>query len=169
VGTTEYVFIGIIVYMAVGVGLMLWMRHDNEFRMMESIDIFSYGSIILWPVLVPLYIFLRPPEQLEDLAAKKSHQDFKNFMRQRKHLDTDLLAKLDKQTSPDQPYEISGATEEFRDHHLEDLIHGCEWQEAMRTANDMLRFAREQQEYSRIEAYERYIKEIKDKRLEEMS
>jgi hypothetical protein len=53
---------------------------------------------------------------------------------------------------------------EFRDYHLEDLINQKEWMEALRTANDMLRFAREQQEDARVVAYDRYIKEIKDQR-----
>jgi len=168
VQTTEIVIIIAVVYVGIGIGLMLWIRRDNEFRMMETIDLYAYGSIILWPILAPLYYFLRPPEQVEDLAAKKSHQDFKNFMRQRKRLDSDLLRTLDKQTSPDTPFEIAGE-EEFRDMHLEGLINAGEWQEAMRTANDMLRFAREQQEFRRIEAYERYIKDIKDRRLAEMN
>ncbi len=164
-GTTEIVFVVAVVYIGIGIGFMLWIKRDNEFRMMESIDLYAYGSIVLWPVLAPLYYFLRPPEQIEDLGVKKSHQDFKNFMRQRKRLDADLLSTLDKQTSPDKPFEISGAEGEFRDMHLEDLINAREWQEALRTANDMLRFAREQQEHNRIEAYDRYIKEIKDKRV----
>lgn len=156
-----------IVYVGIGVGIMSWIRSDNQFRMSDMIDIFAYGSIILWPVTILLWLATRPPEQLEDLAAKKSYQDFKNFMKKRGVRDMDLDSSLKKyanKTSSDNPYEIVEVEKEFKDLHLEMLIQQKEWMEALRTANDMLRFAREQQEESRVVAYERYIKEIKDKR-----
>lgn len=159
-----------LVYLGIGFGLMLWIQHDNEFREMPGGDILAYGSVLLWPIFATLYYFLRPAEKLEDLASKKTYQDFKNFMKERGRLDSDLLSKLDKSTKPDEPYEIGGELkEEFRDYHLEDLMNNSEWMEALRTANDMLRFAREQQEYTRVMAYERYIKEIKDRRRDEMA
>jgi hypothetical protein len=158
-----------VVYLGIGFGLMLWINHDNEFREMPGGDILAYGSVFLWPIFAPIYYFLRPPEQLEDLASKKTYQDFKNFMRERGRLDSGLLSKLEA-TKPDEPYEIGGELkDEFRDYHLEELINDGEWMEALRTANDMLRFAREQQEHTRVMAYERYIKEIKDRRREEMA
>ena len=162
-----WILIIVIIYLAVGVGIMLWIRRDNEFREAATGDIFSYGSIVLWPVLAPLWAAFRPPEQLEDLAAKKTYQDFKNFMRERRRFDGDLLSSLEK-TTPEEPLEIGMEEAEFRDHHLEELIDQSQFQEALRTANDMLRFAREQQEHARVAAYERYIKEIKDKRRQEL-
>jgi len=159
----------VLVYLGIGFGLMLWIQHDNEFREMPGGDILAYGSVLLWPILAPLYYFLRPPEQLQDLASKKTYQDFKNFMKERGRLDSDLLSKLEA-TKPDEPYEIGGELKsEFKDYHLEELINNSEWMEALRTANDMLRFAREQQEHARVEAYERYIKEIKDRRRDEIA
>lgn len=147
------------------------MRSDNQFRMSEMADVLTYGSIILWPVTSLLWLSLRPPEQLDDLGLKKSYQDFKNFMQSRSRIDTDLLSSLDKhakKTTGDQPYEITSAQPDFRDFHLEELILKKEWMEALRTANDMLRFAREQQEEARVIAYEAYIKEIKDKRQDNL-
>ena len=160
------IFIGIIIYLGIGVALMYWIKRDSEFREMSTKEMLAYGSIVLWPIFATLYALLKPPEALEDRAAKTSYQDFKNFMRTRKPSDGDLLKNLDKykRTSPDKPMEITGTEEEFRDHHLEELINTGEYQEALRTANDMLRFAREQQEYGRVAAYERYIIEIKKKR-----
>lgn len=160
-----------VVYLGIGVWAMTWIRADNQFRMSEAGDLFAYGSIFLWPISLILWLATRPPEQLEDLAAKKTYQDFKNFMKKRGVRDLDLdasLKKYAKQTSSDKPYEISEAEKEFRDYHLEDLIKQKEWMEALRTANDMLRFAREQQEEPRVAAYERYIREIKDQRRDDM-
>jgi len=156
-----------IIYLGIGFALMLWIRRDNEFREWELGEMLAYVSIVLWPMSALLYVGLRPEEQLDDLAAKKTYQDFKNFMRQRKRGEGDLFAKLDKQTSPGKPLEIADARDEYRDYHLEDLINQKKWFEALRTANDMLRFAREQQEYTRAAAYESYIREIKDKRRED--
>jgi hypothetical protein len=156
-----------IIYLGIGVGVMLWIQKDNEFREASGADMFAYGAIILWPVLGPLWYYLRPPEQIQDLAASKTYADFKNFMKARKHIDSDLLSKLDKQTSPDQPLALKQG-EEWHDKHLEDLIESGNWNEAMRTANDMLRFSREQQEAERVEAYTRYIKLIMDRRREEL-
>jgi hypothetical protein len=159
----------VIVYIGIGVGVMLWIKRDKEFRNMETGDALAYGSILFWPITAIIYLALRPPEQIQDLAAKKSYQDFKQFMRDRKSIDADHMTKLDRATTPDKPFEVTiTEQEEFRDHHLEDLIKASEWMEATRTANDMLRFAREQQEYNRVEAYEKYLKEIKTKRLAEM-
>jgi hypothetical protein len=88
-------------------------------------------------------------------------------MRERKRLDSDLLAGLDRRTTPDKPLEL-GQEPEFRDLHLEELINSGNYNEAMRTANDMLRFAREQQEENRVSAYQRYINQIMDKRRDEL-
>jgi hypothetical protein len=159
--------VGIILYIGVGGAVMMWIQKDNEFRSAEGVDIFAYGSLILWPLMALLWYYLRPPEQIQDLAAAKSHADFKKFMRERRRLDQDLLAKLDKRTTPELPYEI-GQGEGYRDHPLEDLIEAGNYQEAMRTANDMLRFAKEQQEHERVAAYQRYIKQIQDKRRDEL-
>jgi hypothetical protein len=115
-----------------------------------------------------MWYFMRPEPTYQDLAAKKSHQDFKNFMKTRKAKDQDILGRLDQRTRPDKPLEIQDAFDAYRDHHLEELIAQGAWQDAIRTANDMLRFAREQQEEARVAAYERYIKDIKAKRLEEL-
>jgi hypothetical protein len=156
-----------VVYLGIGVWAMTWIKTDNQFRMSEMADIFAYGSIILWPVTCLVWLAARPPERLEDLAAKKSHQDFKNFMKERGVKDFDLdasLKKYAKKTSSDKPYEIAEVEKDFRDYHLEALISQKEWMEALRTANDMLRFAREQQEEARVVAYDRYIREIKDQR-----
>jgi len=159
-----WILLIVVIYLGIGFGLMSWIKRDSEFRMMEGIDLYAYGSIVLWPVMALLYYYLRPPEALDDLAAKKSHQDFKNFMRQRKKDEGDLMSSLNKKTSPDDPYEIKDSKDEYRDLHIEELINMKEWQEALRTSNDMLRFAREQQEHVRVEVYEQYIKEIKEKR-----
>ncbi|MCX6647747.1 MAG: hypothetical protein NTY09_15520 [bacterium] len=159
-----------VVYVGIGVWAMTWIKTDNLFRMSEIADILAYGSVILWPVTIIAWLAARPPEKLEDLAAKKSHQDFKNFMKQRGVKDFDLdasLKKYAKKTSSDKPYEIAEAEVDFRDYHLEDLINQKEWMDALRTANDMLRFAREQQEDARVVAYDRYIREIKDKRRDD--
>ena len=51
----------VLVYLGIGFGLMLWIQHDNEFREMPGGDILAYGSVLLWPILAPLYYFLRPP------------------------------------------------------------------------------------------------------------
>jgi uncharacterized membrane protein YciS (DUF1049 family) len=161
------ILITAVIYIGIGVWIMVWIRTDNQFRMSEMVDILAYGSIILWPITALMWLSMRPPEQLDDLGAKKSYQDFKNFMRSRRGLDTDLLSSIDKyakKTTGTDPYEITTAQPEFRDFHLEELIQKKEWMEALRTANDMLRFAREQQEETRVTAYEVYIKEIKDKR-----
>lgn len=160
--------IGIIIYLAIGVGTMVWIQRDNEFRYAEGAAIFAYGSIVLWPVMALLWYYLRPSEQIQDLAAAKSHADFKRFMRERKRSEGDLLSRLDKKTSPDEPLEL-GREPAFRDYHLEELIESGNLNEAMRTANDMLRFAREQQEQDRVAAYQRYINKIMDKRREEMN
>ena len=168
-----WILVIVIIYLAVGVALMAWIRRDNEFREAETADIFSYGSIVLWPILVPLWAVTRPPEQLEDLGAKKTHQDFRNFMRQRKRGEGDmwrgLEKRLERRTTPERPLELGVDGPEFRDLHLEGLIEDGKYQEALRTANDMLRFAREQQEHGRVAAYERYIKEIKERRREELA
>jgi uncharacterized membrane protein YciS (DUF1049 family) len=165
------VIIIIAAYLGIGIWIMTWIRSDNQFRMSEMADLFAYGSIILWPIAAPLWLLLRPPEQLQDLAAKKSYQDFKNFMRSRSSAEKDLFTSIDKyakKTSPETPYEIKESGQEFRDYHLEELIYQKEWMEALRTANDMLRFAREQQEEARVVVYEKYIKDIKDKRREDV-
>jgi len=161
------ILIIIIVYLGIGIGAMFRIRQDSEFREMETVSLFAYGSIILWPILWPLYELTKSPEQLEDLGAKKTYQDFKNFMRTRKKSDMDLFTRLDKATSPDKPIEISDERDDYRDYPLEELISQGKWMEALRTANDMLRFAREQQEHGRALAYERYIFEIKEKRRQE--
>lgn len=164
------ILITAVIYIGIGVWIMVWMRSDNQFRMSEMADVLTYGSIILWPITALLWLSLRPPEQLDDLGIKKSYQDFKNFMRSRSRLDSDLLSSIDKytkKTTGDEPYEITSTQPEFRDFHLEELIRKKEWMEALRTANDMLRFAREQQEEARVTAYEVYIKEIKDKRRDD--
>jgi len=160
------IIIGIIIYLGIGVALMMWIKHDAEFREMGTSDMLAYGSIIFWPILALLYSIMRPPEALEDKAAEGTHDDFKNFMRDRKASDTDFMKHVDqfKKTSPDDPLHIDSTDEEYRDQHLEELINTASYQEALRTANDMLRFAREQQEYGRVVAYERYIFEIKKKR-----
>jgi hypothetical protein len=162
-----WIIIAIIVYLGIGVGCLLWVQKDNEFRDASGVELYMYGSIILWPLLAPLWYYLRPSEQIQDLAAAKSHDDFKKFMRERKRLDQDILARLDQRTSPDKPLEI-GQEETFRDLHLEELINSGNWNEAMRNANDMLRFAREQQEEARVVAYQRYMKEIMDRRRDEL-
>ncbi len=164
------IFILAVVYLGIGVAIMFWIKRDSEFRGMGTADLLAYGSIILWPLFGILYVLMKPQEQLDDLAAKKSVQDFKNFMRTRKASESDFGKSIDKykKTAPDAPLELVKPEEEFRDYHLEELINACEWMEALRTANDMLRFAREQQEHQRIDSYERYIREIKDKRLQEM-
>jgi hypothetical protein len=161
-------FLAVIVYIGIGVALMFWIRRDNEFRYSEIGDMLAYGSIILWPITALLWLATRPPEQLQDLAAKKTYQDFRNFMKTRKAAEGDFLKNLDKYKPGEKVFEIEDKTAGFQDLHLESLIESGEWQEALRTANDMLRFAREQQEYARATAYERYIKEIKDRRKEEM-
>jgi hypothetical protein len=163
------IIIIILIYLGIGFGIMLWIRRDSEFREWATAETLAYGSVVLWPIFGPLYYYLRPPEQLEDLASKKTYQDFKRFMRERGRIDRDLLSKLDRATKPEEPYEIAEEAIAFRDYHLEDLINQGEWMEALRTANDMLRFAREQQEQARMVAYERYIREIKDRRREEMA
>ncbi len=161
-------FIAAIFYLLVGVGLMVWIKRDNEFRYSEAGEILAYSAIVFWPVAALLWAVTRPPEQIEDLGAKKTYQDFKSFMRQRKPGESDLGAKLAGRTTPDKPLEIGEEEQpEFKDLHLEGLISKKEYMEALRTANDMLRFAREQQEHVRIEAYEKYIKEIKDKRRDD--
>jgi len=157
----------VFVYIAIGIGVMFWIQKDNEFRHSEAAQLLAYGSIVLWPIFGIVWLATRPPEQVTDLAAKKSYQDFKNFMRSRRNLDTSLLSKLDKATTPEDPLHIK-QEEEFRDYHLEELIEAKQWQEATRTANDMLRFAREQMEFQRVEAYERYVKRIKELHLEEI-
>ena len=162
-----WLIIIIIVYLGAGVGVMLWIRKDNEFREAPGVELYAYGSIALWPVLGPLWYYTRPPEQIQDLAAAKSFADFQRFMKERKKGDQDLLARLDKRTSPDKPLEL-GQGEEYRDLHLEDLINSGNYNEAMRTANDMLRFAREQQEGARVVAYQRYINLIMDRRRDEL-
>ena len=161
------VITGIVVYVVIGTVLMLWIKRDSEFRNMDTSDFLAYGSIIFWPITAILYMVFRSPEALDDQAAKSTYQDFANFMRERKASDTDFMKHVDsfKKTSPDDPLELQGGTgEEYRDHHIEELMNTGAYQEALRTANDMLRFAREQQEYGRVEAYERYIFEIKKKR-----
>lgn len=169
----SWILIIVIIYLVVGVVLMTWIRRDNEFRESETGDLFSYGSIVLWPIMAPLWLVARPPEQLEDLAARKTHQDFRNFMRRRKRGEGDMWSslerRLEKKTSPGEPLELGVEEPEFRDFHLEELIEAGKYQEALRTANDMLRFAREQQEHTRVAAYERYVKEIKDRRREELA
>lgn len=158
----------ILVYLAIGFGIMLWIQHDNEFRESELGPPLAYGSVVLWPIAAVLWLLMRPHEQLEDLASRKTYHDFKRFMRERGRLDQDLLSRLEKATRPDKPMEIADAREQYRDYHLEELINSSKWMEALRTANDMLRFAREQQEFGRAAAYEQYIRELKEKRRQEM-
>ncbi|MFH1676995.1 MAG: hypothetical protein ABIC40_08205 [bacterium] len=164
------IIIGIIVYLGVGIYAMSWIRKDNEFRNSEIIDFYSYGSIILWPITWLMWANFRPSEQLQDLAAKKSYQDFKNFMRSRKKGEGDLFSRFEK-TAPDKPLDITAGKREitYRDYNIEELMEKGQYQEALRTANDMLRFAREQLESDRMAAYEKYIKEIKQKRRAELS
>jgi len=164
---TIWIIIAIIVYLGIGVTCMLWIQKDNEFRYAQGVEMYTYGSIILWPLLAPLWYYLRPAEQVQDLGAAKSHADFKKFMRERKRLDTDLLAKLDKRTTPGSPLELAQEAT-FRDLHLEELINSGNYNEAMRTANDMLRFAREQQENDRVVSYQKYVKDIQDRRRAEL-
>jgi hypothetical protein len=155
-------------YLAIGIWGLFWVKEDNELRLADFGDIFAYLSVVLWPIVLPIWLLVRPGQQVEDLAAKKNYKDFKRFMRERSKFDMDLRSKLDKATTPEKPMEISDAREDFRDYHLEELIRGGEWQEALRTANDMLRFAKEQQENARVAVYDRYIKEIKELRNKEM-
>jgi hypothetical protein len=163
-----WIIVAIIIYLGIGVYAMMWIQKDNEFRNTESVTLFASGSIILWPLMWPLWTMLRNPEQLQDLGRKKSHEDFKDFMKTRKRGDQDILGRLDQRTAPDKPLEIGTDVEEFRDLHLEELINHGDLNEAMRTANDMLRFAREQQEAARVAAYQRYINQIMDKRRDEL-
>jgi len=158
----------VIVYLGIGAAAMLWIKKDNEFRYSEIADILAYSSIVFWPVTAPLWYFTRPPEQLQDLAAKKTYQDFKNFMKSRKASDADFLKHLDSYKPGEKTFEIDDKSAGFQDVHLESLIQKGEWQEALRTANDMLRFAREQQEHARVAAYEMYIREIKEKRKSDL-
>ncbi len=159
-----------VIYLGIGAACMLWIKRDSEFRNMGTADLLGYGSIVLWPIFTPLYYFMRPDEALKDLAAKGSYTDFRNFMKSRKASDSDFGKSIDKyrKTSPDSPLELMTEEQQYKDLHLEELINNSEWQEAMRTANDMLRFAREQQEYTRVKAYEQYINDIKEKRLREL-
>ncbi|HEX9744801.1 MAG TPA: hypothetical protein VGB30_05185 [bacterium] len=157
-----WTLIGILVYLAAGVGVMLWIRQDNEFRYADTGDMLAYVSIVLWPVTAILWVFTRPEEQLQNLDAKKTHQDFRNFMKERKEKG-DLLENL-KATTVENPLELQKVESEFRDYHIEELMDKKEWMEALRTSNDMLRFAREQQEYDRVIAYEGYVKRIKELR-----
>lgn len=157
----------IVIYIGVGIGVMLWVQRDNEFREAPGIELYTFGSIVFWPVLGPLWYYTRPPEQVQDLAASKSFADFQRFMKERKKGDQDLLSGLDRRTTPDKPLEIRQETE-YRDLHLEELINSGNYHEAMRTANDMLRFAREQEEGARVMAYTRYINMIMDRRREEL-
>ena len=159
----------VLVYLGIGFAVMMWIQRDNEFRESEMVDFYAYGSVILWPVLGPVWLGVRPDERLEDLASKKTYHDFKRFMKERKGFDQDLLSRLEKSAEPDEPMTIRAQPVDFRDYHLEELIEQSKWMEGLRTANDMLRFAREQQENERVAAYERYIREIKDKRRQEMA
>lgn len=155
--------IAIFIYVAIGAVGLMYIKRDNEFRYAELGEMLAWTSLVLWPITLTVWMMTRPDEQLQDLVSKKTHADFKKFMRERKHADYQPLKHLS-QTSPEKPMELGHKPEEFRDHHLEDLIENKEWMEAIRTANDMLRFAREQQETDRVEAYVKYIKKIKEDR-----
>ncbi len=161
------IWIYVIVWVAIGLAVLIWIRKDNEFRHSDIADFYAFGSLIFWPLTAPGWLFGRPSEQVEDLSVKKTHQDFKNFMKTRKVSDGDFFKHLDLHKS-DKTVEIGGDEPDFQDLHLEEIIGKKQWQEALRTANDMLRFSREQQEHSRVLAYERYIKVIKDKRRDDM-
>lgn len=164
---TVLITVLIIIYLGIGIYVMIWIKKDDEFRYAPMANFLSYSSIILWPLTAILWTYTKPEEQLQDLAAQKSYADFKRFMRERKRGEGDLLSKLDKRTQPDKPLEL-GKESTFRDFHLEELINSGNYHEAMRTANDMLRFAREQQENDRVVAYQKYIKEIQDRRRAEL-
>ena len=85
-------------------------------------------------VMGPLWYYLRPPEAILETWRRKSHADFKKFMRERRRLDQVPSARLDKRTTPEKPLEIGSADPNYRDLHLEELINSGNYNEAMRNA-----------------------------------
>jgi len=160
------IWIGVLIYVVIGIGILVWIKNDNEFRHSDTAELLAWVSIIMWPAAAIIWLAMRPEEQIHDLGLKKSHQDFKNFMRQRRADDADFMKHI-RSTTPDNPMKIGDASD-YHDYPLEELIEKGEWQEALRTSNDMLRFAKEQQEMERVVAYERYIKDIKQKRQDDL-
>ena len=102
-----------------------WIFRDGEFRPIDS-AVYMISAVVLWPIVIPAWIALRPPSKVKDLTWEKSYAHYKHWQKTHKVRDIGDIANLDKTsykgngaseeaseevmgaTSPDNPYVIGG-------------------------------------------------------------
>ena len=112
-------------YILIGMACAYWIFRDGEFRPIDS-AVYMISAVLLWPIVVPAWMVLRPPSQVKDLTWEKSYGHYKHWQKTHKVRDIGDIDNLDKTsykgngskqeeneeimgaTSPDNPYVIGG-------------------------------------------------------------
>jgi len=76
-------------------GCAYWIFRDGEFRPIDT-AIYCISSILLWPIVAPAWMVLRPPSQIKDLTWEKSYAHYKHWQKTHKVKDIGKLTTLDK-------------------------------------------------------------------------
>ena len=76
-------------------GCAYWIFRDGEFRPIDT-AVYCISSILLWPIVMPIWLVLRPPSQIKDLTYEKSYAHFRDWKKTHKVRDIGDLASLDR-------------------------------------------------------------------------
>jgi len=98
-----------VLYAVIGVYCLFWIRNDAEFRA-GSWAMVAIPAIVLWPIMLPIWLLMRGPEHLTNMAAKQSPRDFQIYMRTKK--DKDLFVNFPKQVSAKKPSNNASRTQD---------------------------------------------------------
>jgi hypothetical protein len=161
-----------VLYAVIGVYCLFWIRNDAEFRA-GSWAMVAIPAIVLWPIMLPIWLLMRGPEHLTNMAAKQSPRDFQIYMRTKK--DKDLFVNFPKQVSAKKPSNNASRTQDsppskqsssggawFKDHNIENLLAEGKWEEALKAAKGMRKVAIQTEEDARVQYYDGCIRRIEE-------
>ncbi|MCG3153081.1 MAG: hypothetical protein GEEBNDBF_02389 [bacterium] len=69
-------------YLLLGAGAAFFIWSDAEFRPIERLP-FAVLGFLAWPLALPWYLITRPESVVQDLTYSKSHQHYKDYVKQK--------------------------------------------------------------------------------------